>query len=215
MKKILSIILCLITMLGVLSFTGCGNKNAVGEAWTVNVYDSTTTQKVGFSLTRNSKNIKEVWINVEKIQGNLVGITVQKYTAQSSNDREEYFSNTSAATALQQGEISITAQMVKTANKERKGWIKLNDEAWDKNYNNVLISLKGDIVLREIVFVNMDGEVIKASLDRALIVVEFDDGSIPKDKLWTKAELDAITNAKHGLPTALLDSQESFNSKDD
>lgn len=215
MKKILSIILCVITMFGVLSFTGCGDKNAVGEAWTVNVYDSTENQKVGFSLTRNSKNIKEVWINVAKIQGNLVGITVQKYTAQSANSREEYFGNTSMSTALQQGEISITAQMVKTANKERKGWIKLNDDAWDKNYNNVLISLKGDIVLREIVFVNMDGEIIKANLDRALVVVEFDDDSMPKDKLWTKAELDAITNAKYGLPTALLDSQESFNSKDD
>ncbi|MBQ7373511.1 MAG: hypothetical protein IJW64_03000 [Clostridia bacterium] len=214
MKKFLSIILCVIMMFGALSFTGCKDKNAVGESWKVNVYDSVEKQIVGFSLTRNSVNVKEVWLNVEKIEGNLVGVTVQKYTAQSSLERNEYFSNTSTSTTLGGGEISITAKMVKDANKEKKGWIKLNAEAWDKNYNNVLLSLKGNMTIREIVFVSMKGEIIKATVDRALVVVEYDDGTT-RDKLWTLSDLGAITGAKYGVPTALLDSQDSFNSKDD
>lgn len=214
MKKILSVILCVITVFGIMSFTGCKDKNEVGMAWTVNAYSSTETQKVGFTLTRNSVNVKEVWINVAKIEGNLVGITVQKYTAQSSSERDEYFSSTSSSTALEGGEISITAQMVKKANREKKGWIKLNSTAWDKNYNNVLLALKGNITIREIVFVNMKGEIITAKVDRALVVVEYEDGT-SRDKLWTESALKAVANAKNGVPTDLLDNQESFNIKDD
>ena len=213
MKKILSVILCVIMMLGVVSLTSCADKNAVGNAWKVNVYNSTETQKVGFTLSRNSVNVKEVWINVEKIEGNLVGITVQKYTAQSNSERDEYFSSTSTSTALAGGEISITAKMVKDANKQSKGWIKLNAEAWDKNYNNVMLALKGNITIREIVFVDMNGKVITANVDRALVVVEYEDGQV-RDQLWTKAQLEAITNSKYGVPTNLLDSQDSFNDKD-
>ena len=213
MKKILSIILCAIMAFGVMSLTGCADKNAVGEAWKVNVYDSTEVQKVGFTLTRNNVNVKEVWINVEKIEGNLAGITVQKYTAQSSAEREEYFSSTSVSTAVGSGEISITAKMVSDANRKSKGWIKLNEEDWDKNYNNLVLSTKGNITIREIVFVGMDDKIIKASIDRALVVVEFEDGQL-RDQLWTKTQLDAITSAKYGIPTYLLDSQDSFKTKD-
>ena len=214
MKKIFSIILCAIMAFSVMSLTGCADKNAVGEAWKVNVYDSTEVQKVGFTLTRNSVNIKEVWLNVEKIEGNMVGITVQKYTAQSSQEREDYFSSTSLTTSLNGGEISITAKMVIEANRKEKGWIKLNAEAWDTSYNNVLLSLKGNITIREIVFVSMENKIITASVDRALVVVEYEDGQ-QRDKLWTKAELDAITNSKYGVPTMLLDSQDSFKSRND
>ena len=214
MKKILSIILCVIIAFGVLSLSGCADKNAVGEAWKVNVYDSTAIQKVGFTLTRNSVKIKEVWLNVEKIEGNMVGVTVQKYTAQSSQEREDYFGSTSMTTSLNGGEISITAKMVKDANKKDKGWIKLNAEAWDKDYNNIVLSMKGNITIREIVFVSMEDKIITASVDRALVVIEYEDGQ-QRDKLWTRAELDAITNSKYGVPTMLLDSQDSFKLRND
>ena len=104
--------------------------------------------------------------------------------------------------------------MVKKANREKKGWIKLNSTAWDKNYNNVLLALKGNITIREIVFVNMKGEIITAKVDRALVVVEYEDGT-SRDKLWTESALKAVANAKNGVPTDLLDNQESFNIKDD
>ena len=215
MKKFLSIILCLITAISVCTLVSCGDKNAVGEVWNVVPYTlddgaTATDQIVGFKLTRNSVNVKEVWINVKKITGETVDVTFQKYTTKSSDGGATEI--TLSGTVLGGSARTITAEEVKKANKDSKGWIKVNVNDWNVPYNDVAMIVKGNIVIREVVFVNTKGEIITTALDKADVVIETGDRII--NKTFTKAELESFVDVENGLPTYLLDSQESFKDKD-
>ena len=72
MKKLLSIILCVITMFSVLTLTGCKDKNAVGKEWEVKEYvmgGYAVTPLVGFTVNRNGGKIQDVWVNIREIKG--------------------------------------------------------------------------------------------------------------------------------------------------
>ncbi len=217
MKKFLSVILCLIMAISVCTLVSCGNKNAVGEEWNVLPYTlddgvTATDQIVGFKLTRNSINVKDVWINVKKITGETVDVTFQKYTTKTSDGGATEIS-LSSGTVLGGSARTITSEEVKKANKESKGWIKVNASGWNVAYNEVAMIVKGNIVIREVVFVNDKGEIISTAIDRADVVIETSDRLI--NKTFSKAELEAFENIKNGLPTYLLDSQDSFKTKDE
>lgn len=216
MKKVLTLILCVIMAFSALCMSGCAN-NSVGEAWDVKPYTfdgengEATAQRVGFSVTRKSANIAYVWINVESIKGSSVDVTFQKYTTITSDGGKAEISPT-AGTILGGSARTITAEQVREANSNSKGWIKVNETAWNQSYTSVLLSLDGNIKIREVVFVDMDGKRLDASIDKAYIVVETESGI--SHKTFTSSQLSTITDAKYGLPTALVDSQESFDSKD-
>lgn len=216
MKKVLTLILCVIMAFSALCMSGCAN-NAVGEAWDVKPYTfdgengEAVAQRVGFSVTRKSANIAYVWINVESIKGSSVDVTFQKYTTVTSDGGKAEISPT-AGTILGGSARTITAEQVREANSNSKGWIKVNETAWNQSYTSVLLSLDGNIKIREVVFVDMDGKRLDASIDKAYIVVETESGI--SHKTFTSSQLSTITDAKYGLPTALVDSQESFDSKD-
>ena len=201
-----------------LAMSGCAD-NSVGEAWEVKPYTfdgengDAVAQRVGFSVTRKSANLAFVWINVESIKGSSVEITFQKYTTTTSDGGKAEISPT-AGTVLGGASRTITAEQVREANSNSKGWIKVNATAWNQSYTSVLLSLDGNIVIREVVFVDMDGERLDATIDKAYIVVEFESGKI-RHETFTSASLSTITDAKYGLPTALVDSQESFDLKDE
>lgn len=216
MKKVLTLILCVIMAFSALCMSGCAN-NSVGEAWDVKPYTfdgengEAVAQRVGFSVTRKSANIAYVWINVESIKGSSVDVTFQKYTTVTSDGGKAEISPT-AGTILGGNARTITAEQVREANSNSKGWIKVNETAWNQSYTSVLLSLDGNIKIREVVFVDMDGKRLDASIDKAYIVVETETGI--SHKTFTSSQLSTITDAKYGLPTALVDSQESFDSKD-
>lgn len=216
MKKVLTLILCVIMAFSALCMSGCAN-NSVGEAWDVKPYTfdgengEAVAQRVGFSVTRKSANIAYVWINVESIKGSSVDVTFQKYTTITSDGGKAEISPT-AGTILGGSARTITAEQVREANSNSKGWIKVNETAWNQSYTSVLLSLDGNIKIREVVFVDMDGKRLDASIDKAYIVVETESGI--SHKTFTSSQLSTITDAKYGLPTALVDSQESFDSKD-
>lgn len=216
MKKVLTLILCVIMVFSALCMSGCAN-NSVGEAWDVKPYTfdgengEAVAQRVGFSVTRKSANIAYVWINVESIKGSSVDVTFQKYTTVTSDGGKAEISPT-AGTILGGNARIITAEQVREANSNSKGWIKVNVTAWNQSYTSVLLSLDGNIKIREVVFVDMDGKRLDASIDKAYIVVETESGI--SHKTFTSSQLSTITDAKYGLPTALVDSQESFDSKD-
>lgn len=216
MKKVLTLILCVIMAFSALCMSGCAN-NSVGEAWDVKPYTfdgengEAVAQRVGFSVTRKSANIAYVWINVESIKGSSVDVTFQKYTTVTSDGGKAEISPT-AGTILGGNARTITAEQVREANSNSKGWIKVNETAWNQSYTSVLLSLDGNIKIREVVFVDMDGKRLDASIDKAYIVVETESGI--SHKTFTSSQLSTITDAKYGLPTALVDSQESFDSKD-
>ena len=218
MKKIFSLVLCLVMAFSICSLTAC-DSNPAGEAWKVVSYaedgvGDALTQKVGFTLTRSSKKIKDVWINVKEIKGETVSITLQKYTSTTTDAGTSDFNLTTGADyILNRGAITITKQQVKDANSNSKGWIKLNTSDWGKDYNNVVLMLTGNITIREIVFVGEDGKRIKVALDKAFVFINTDGGVI--SKVFTASELaDNYADVKGGIPNNIIDNQESFDNKD-
>lgn len=211
MKKLLSFVLCAVMLFSVCTLAGC-DKNEVGSDWKVVTYsinggDDAITQKVGFSVTRNSVNIKEVWLNVKEIKGDSVKLSFQKYSTKTTDAGTSDF--TVSGSMLGGGELTVTAKQVREANKNAKGWIKLNSTDWNQAYSNVIMQLTGNITIREIVFVDMNGKRLTAAIDKAFVIIE-KDGEIQKMKVYTSSELLAFGEVKNGIPNNLLDSQESF-----
>ena len=218
MKRIFSLVLCLVMAFAICSLSGC-DKNPAGEAWKVVNYaedgiGDALTQKVGFTLTRSGKKIKDVWLNVKEIKGEAVSITLQKYTSTTTDGGTSDFNLTTGSDyILNKGAISITKQQVKDANKNAKGWIKLNTSDWGKDFNNVVLMLTGDITIREIAFVGEDGKLISTALDKAFVFINTEDGIV--SKVFTASDLSQnYADVKEGIPNNLLDAQDSFNQKD-
>ena len=218
MKKIFSVVLCAIMAFSICALTGC-DKHPAGEYWKVVNYaedglGDALSQKVGFTLSRNSQKIKDVWLNVKEIEGETVKITLQKYTSKTTDGGTSDFNlSTGSDYILNKGAITITKKQVKDANKNEKGWIKLNTSDWDKDFNNVALILTGDITIREIVFIGADDKKISVSLDKAFIFVETDAGVI--SKVFSASELaEDYADQKGGIPNFLIDSQSSFDEKD-
>lgn len=215
MRKFLSCILCVITLLSVVSFTGCKDKNEVGKAWQVVTFgtsESSIIQKVGFKVTRNSNKIKDVWLNVESIEGNSVTVNFTKYKKNTDEGEDLY----SQGEALDGGDIVISAETVKKANKETKGWIKINTKDWNLSNDNVLLTIKeGRLTIREIVFVNNKNEQLSAKVDVAYVAIKTDKKAQPQVGHFTLAQLEEFAETSiYGVPTFLLDSQDSFKEKD-
>lgn len=233
MKKFLSFILCMIMVVSALTLTGCKDKNAVGQEWQVKTYTTADIeesleatqddkknvreQKVGFKVSRNSGKIKDVWFNVKEIKGENVSVTFSKYKTSEVNGVSSDL--VADSYVLNDGPIVITASQVKEANKNAKGWIKLNTEAWNLSYDTVLMTLTGNITLREIVFVGSKDEVLTAEISKANVGIEYTVGKKDKrynEKEFTKAELEAYAEtAIYGIPNFLLDNQEAFATRND
>ncbi len=216
MKKIFSFSLCLIMLFSVLTLTGCKDKNAVGQSWRVEKFgdeEQTYVQKVGFKVTRNSKAIKEVWLNVEEIKGASATLTFTKYQSNTETDDDIY----SKGEALDGGNIILSAQQVKKANKGAKGWIKLNTKDWGLKSDNVLLTVvDGRLTIREVVFVNENGEQLSASINVAYVAIKTDKKSNPVISQFTKAQLEEYAETSiYGVPNFLLDDQEAFKTKDE
>ena len=218
MKKLFGLILCIVMAFSAFAMSGCAD-NSVGEAWNVKPYTfdgengEAVLQRVGFSITRQSANLAFVWINVESIKGSSVEVTFQKYTTVTSDGGKAEISPTSG-TIVGGSARTITSEQVSEANSNSKGWIKVNATAWNQSYTSVVMSVAGNIVIREVVFVDMDGKRLSVSIDKAYIVVEYESGKL-RHETFTASSLSTITDAKYGLPTALVDSQESFDTKDE
>ena len=216
MKKIFSFILCVIMVCSAFALTGCKDKNAVGKAWQVKEYVTTevVVQKVGFTVSRNSSSIKDVWINIQEIEGENVQFTFSKY--KSKTDKTSDLEPDGSYMGGSANAIVISAQQVKDANKNAKGWIKVNSADWNLASDKVLMTVKGKVTIREIVFVNMKGERVSASINKAFVVVET---GKKKDRVitlkeFTALELEAyVETAVCGIPNFLLDNQEAFDTR--
>ena len=220
MKRFLSFILCVIMLASALTLTGCKDKNAVGEAWEIKAYvtdqtqSATVAQKVGFKVNRNSSSIKDVWINIQEIDGENIKLTFCKYKTNSEMSTELYENGS----VMDNGPRVITAQQVKDANKSTKGWIKVNASDWNLSNDSVLMIIDGKAIIREIVFVNTKGERLSASINKAYVAVVVKEKGQDKKTLlkeFSSSELEAYTEtAVYGIPNFLLDNQEAFDSKD-
>ncbi|MBE5741884.1 MAG: hypothetical protein E7360_01000 [Clostridiales bacterium] len=213
MKKLLTFILICVTAFSCTLFTGC-KKIDVENEWKIVAYDDgngqVLNQRVCFDVTRNSKKIDEIWIKVTAMQNNVesVNFTFQRYTTNTTNGGTTGI--TAAGTALT---TAVSKQQVKDATKNTNGWIKVTATAWQHNSSYVLMICQGNITIDEIVFISEEGKRLEYEVEHADIVYENTEGDL-KQKVYSKAELEAITDAKYGLPLNLNNNQESFDSKD-
>lgn len=175
---------------------GCKNKSAkFTSSWEVRVYKdvegNADTQYVDFSVTRNGKKIKTIWMNVAKV---------------SSDEAKIDFSSTSGGSKRQ---TAVSKSDVKSA-KNDGGWIKIVDD-WNFDLSTVRMSLTGNITINEIVFVSEEDKKLSASISKAYIYYVDKDGKIQgSQEPYTKSELEAITDSKTGMPSNLLDEQDKF-----
>ena len=111
----------------------------------------------------------------------------------------------------------MSAQQVKNANKGAKGWIKLNTKDWGLKSDNVLLTVvDGRLTIREVVFVNENGEQLSASINVAYVAIKTDKKSNPVISQFTKAQLEEYAETSiYGVPNFLLDDQEAFKTKDE
>ena len=220
MKKFLSFMMCVIMVFSALTLTGCKDKNAVGQEWEAKTYATdagvAVDYKVGFKVTRESSKIKEVWLNVKEIKGENVRFSFAKYkSGELDGESTDLLID---GNLLNNGPTIITSAQVKEANKTAKGWIKLNATDWNLSYDSVLMSMPGNVTLREIVFVGTNGKVLSTEIYKAYMTLEYKVDKRKTDhriKEFTAAEL--LTYAEttvYGIPQFLLDNQEAFASKD-
>ena len=221
MRKIVSFILCVMMAVSALALTGCKDKRAVGQEWEVKQYVSAgyvTTQTVGFTVNRNGSKIKDVWINIREIEGENVKFNFCKYKSLQNDEVDTNLYKDGYV--LNGGDIVVTAQQVKDANKNANGWIKLNAASWDFNYDAVLMTVTANVVLREIVFIGTNDKILSTVINRAYVVVENKVGKSKKNtttllREFTASELSSYAEtAIYGIPNFLLDNQDAFNSKD-
>ena len=74
------------------------------------------------------------------------------------------------------------------------------------------MSTTGNITIDEVVFVSEENKRLTTNVDKANIVIEYNDGKT-ESKVFTKAQLEEIKDAKYGLPLNLVNNQESFDKK--
>ncbi len=191
LKRIAAITLALTASVAMLSCAGKADKPT--KSWKVVAYDF--TQGVSFNVTRNSKDIDEVWLNVGKLDTEEVTITFttssSAFTSSSSNKKT----------------ATITRAMLKEANKNNNGWIKVVDD-WNVSSSYVRFDLDGGITLNEIAFRDEDGKQLTATIDKAKVYVK---GNVPSspEKYFTSEELAEMTST-NGMPANLLDEQDKF-----
>ncbi len=221
MKKILSFVVCMIMIMSAFTLTGCKDKRAVGKEWEVKEYVTAgyvQTQLVGFTVNRAGGRVKDVWINIREIKGENVKFNFCKYKSLQNDevDTDLY----KDGYVLEGGDIVVTAAQVKAANKQTKGWIKLNTKSWDFNYDSVLMTVPSNVVLREIVFIGSNNQILATTIKKAYVAVEYKVGKRKNDtqtllREFTSNELLAYAEtAKYGIPNFLLDNQQAFLTKD-
>lgn len=195
-NKIIRAIALALATLTVFAFCGCKNKNAEYTSWEVRVYNdgegNADVQYVDFSVTRNSKNIKAVWINVAKISASEVQIDFAKVNGDSKKT------------------LTLDKKTVKNAIKNDGGWIKAVDD-WKYGLSTVRMSLKGNVTINEVAFVGEGDKKLSVSVSKAYIYYVDKDGKIQgSQEAYTKSELEGITGSKVGLPLNLVDEQDKF-----
>ena len=133
-NKLTRAIALALATLTVFAFGGCKNKTDY-TSWEVRVYNDgegkADVQYVDFSVTRNSKNIKAVWINVAKISASEVQIDFSKVSGDSKKT------------------LTLDKKTVKDALKNDGGWIKAVDD-WNYSLSTVRMSLKGNVTINEV-----------------------------------------------------------------
>ena len=201
-SKIIRAIALALATITVFALGGCKSKTANYTSWEVRVYNdgegNADVQYVDFSVTRNSKNIKAVWINVAKISASEVQIDFSKVGGDSKKT------------------LTLDNKTVKAAIKNDGGWIKAVD-GWKFGLSTVRMSLKGNVTINEVVFIgegdteDEDGKKLSVSISKAYIYYVDKDGNIHSmQDHYSKSELEGITDSKVGLPLNLVDEQDKF-----
>lgn len=190
------IIALALTLITVFAFFGCKDKSGGYTSWEVRVYNdgegSADVQYVDFSVTRNGKNIKEVWINVAKISAAEVQIDFAKVSGDSKQT------------------LTLDKKKVKDARKNDGGWIKAVDD-WNYGLSTVRMSLKGNVTVNEVAFVGEEGKKLSVTVNKAYIYYVDKDGKVQSSQeAYSKSDLEGITDSKTGLPLNLVDEQDKF-----
>ncbi len=194
-NKLTRAIALALATLTVFAFGGCKNKTDY-TSWEVRVYNDgegkADVQYVDFSVTRNSKKIKAVWINVAKISASEVQIDFAKVSGDSKKT------------------LTLDKKTVKDALKNDGGWIKAVDD-WNYSLSTVRMSLKGNVTINEVVFIGEEDKKLSVSVNKAYIYYVDKDGNVQgSQQAYTKSDLEGITDSKVGLPLNLVDEQGKF-----
>ena len=194
-NKLTRAIALALATLTVFAFGSCKNKTDY-TSWEVRVYNDgegkADVQYVDFSVTRNSKNIKAVWINVAKISASEVQIDFAKVSGDSKKT------------------LTLDKKTVKDALKNDGGWIKAVDD-WNYSLSTVRMSLKGNVTINEVVFIGEEDKKLSVSVNKAYIYYVDKDGNVQgSQQAYTKSDLEGITDSKVGLPLNLVDEQGKF-----
>ena len=194
-NKLTRAIALALATLTVFAFGGCKNKTDY-TSWEVRVYNDgegkADVQYVDFSVTRNSKNIKAVWINVAKISASEVQIDFSKVSGDSKKT------------------LTLDKKTVKDALKNDGGWIKAVDD-WNYSLSTVRMSLKGNVTINEVVFIGEEDKKLSVSVNKAYIYYVDKDGNVQgSQQAYTKSDLEGITDSNVGLPLNLVDEQGKF-----
>ena len=148
------------------------------------------SQAVIFSVSRDSQDICDMWVNVGSITPDTVTLTVCSLTSSSATTRRNEFTY-----ELSRKELKDSTD----------GWVKIKSE-WNVSNSYVSLETKGGVELKEVVFVNNKGVKQSATVARVKNFFYVKDGKTYGVKEETNfSEFDSAHN-----PSNLVDEQDKF-----
>ena len=199
MAKAILVVACIFVTASMLFSCGKKEESTGWTGWEVKEFkteeaETPETQTAYYNLTRNSKNVEDVWLNIGGISHDSVDITVAFYYTSSM----EYITSTKK-------DIQITKDMVADA---KDGWVRIID-GWDKAYSSLALTTTGGIQINEIVVLNAEREAMDITLKNAKLIFK-KDGSI-RGGTYTSSEIADLKLESD--PSLTIDEQNKF-SKD-
>lgn len=190
-------------------FVSCGNDTTVKTdcttGWNLALYElkdvssgktAVESQFVCFSVSRGTKKIKTVWLNVAKLSVDESKVVLNRYK---TNDYGDY------STETYKKETTVTRAMLKDSD---GGWIKIADD-YNLSSDYLKISFYGGIEIREVVVLNEDGERINYTLKAAKLILKDDSGKIYGKPYYTASEIKDLQLGDNS-PENLNDEQSKF-----
>ncbi len=158
-------------------------------------------QKVGFSVTRDGKTVKDVFVRFGSLDKGVNEVTI-KFT--------RYSVNLNPSSLTEPHSRTVTASDVKLAKKSYGGWIKINSESIAaSSYSNLMLVTSGGCSLKEVAFVSEDGEFLTAKTDMAdFWYKSTSTGKLAGTNAVSVSETNKIEDSEDGLPSALTDGQD-------
>jgi len=148
------------------------------------------------SLTRNSKSVKEIWINVKSTEYESVDVTFLFY-----GSTETYSSNPKVT-------YSLTSSDVKNSD---EGWIKVKEDL-DIDYSTLKIFSTGGFDLREVIIIGDDNKVMAVTFTKANILYKDSNGKITGVSGITESEIEKLDLGEYS-PLNIIDEQDKFESR--